>query len=152
MYLISSCLCDNRCRYDGFAGNLGQYPQIQELLAQGRAVPVCPEILGGLPVPRLPAEISGGTGACVFKGKTKVVNLAGEDVTENYVEGAWKSLLIGLQAGCNKAILKSRSPACGVGVIYDGKFQKNLIRGNGVLAALLKSHGFVVLTEETLGN
>ncbi len=148
MYLMSSCLCGNKCRYDGSAGNFSQYPGLRKLVAQGRVMPVCPEVLGGLPVPRPPAEISGGTGAYVLKGKAKVLNVAGSDVTQNYVAGAWKSLLIGLESGCTKAVLKARSPACGVGSIYDGKFQKNLIDGDGVLAALLKSHGFYVFSEQ----
>ncbi len=153
MYLVSSCLCGNHCRYDGSAGDLSQYQAIQRLLAKGLAVPVCPEVLGGLAVPRPPAEISGGTGASVLQGKAKIVNSAGGDVTGNYVSGAWKSLLIGLETGCTKAILKARSPACGAGLIYDGKFQKNLIPGDGVFAALLKAHGFVVFSDEDfLGN
>ncbi|MGI6627364.1 MAG: DUF523 domain-containing protein [Bacillota bacterium] len=148
MYLVSSCLCGNKCRYNSSTGNLSLHPGIQRLLAQGLAVPVCPEILGGLPVPRPPAEIMSGTGACVLQGKAKVVNSAGDDVTENYILGAWKSLLIGLKTGCTKAVLKARSPACGIGSIYDGKFRKTLIEGDGVLAALLKEHGFLVFNDE----
>ena len=77
-----------------------------------------------------------------------MVNATGDDVTANYVSGAWRSLLIGLETGCTKAVLKARSPACGAGLIYDGKFQKNLILGDGVLAALLKAHGFIVFSDE----
>lgn len=127
---------------------MAKYPKIRDFLAQGLAVPVCPEVLGGLPVPRLPAEITGGTGTCVLQGNAKVVNTAGDDVTENYLEGARKALEIALQAGCTKAILKERSPACGTGLIYDGRFQRNLIQGSGVLAALLRAHGFTVISDE----
>lgn len=148
MYLVSSCLCGNHCRYNGSAGDLKRYHAIQRFLAQGLAVPVCPEALGGLAVPRQPAEICGGTGAGVLQGKSRVVNATGDDVTANYVSGAWRSLLIGLETGCTKAVLKARSPACGAGLIYDGKFQKNLILGDGVLAALLKAHGFIVFSDE----
>jgi len=79
-----------------------------------------------------------------------VINIRGEDVTRNYVQGAWKALIIGLQAGCNKAILKERSPACGVHAVYDGTFSGRRIPGEGVLSALLQSYGFTVMSDEDL--
>ena len=148
MYLVSSCLCGNPCRYDGSSGNLDEHPRVKALLSQRRAVPVCPELLGGLPVPRPVAEIAHGTGAGVLQEESRIVDLNGKDVTDNYRAGAQKALLIGMQAGCTKAILKTKSPACGVGLIYDGEFTKTLIEGDGVLAALLKAHGFSVLTDK----
>ena len=96
------------------------------------------------------SEITGGTAADVLKGQAKVVNINGNDVTRNYVEGARKALEIALQAGCTKAILKERSPACGVRAVYDGKFNKHVVPGDGVFAALLKAHGFTVLSDEEL--
>ena len=150
MYIVSSCLCGNPCRYNGSAGQISKYPRVRELLAQGLAVAVCPELLGGLPVPRPPAEITGGTATDVLKGKAKVGNANGVDVTENYTEGARMALELALQAGCNKAILKERSPACGVHRVYDGSFNGTVVPGDGVLAAMLKSHGFQVISDEDL--
>lgn len=150
MYIVSSCLCGNPCRYDGSAGQVRKHPKIRELLAQGLAVPVCPEVLGGLPVPRPPAEITGGRAADVLQGRARVVNIYGDDVTQNYVEGARKALYIALQAGCTKAVLKERSPACGVRAVYDGTFSNKCVPGEGVLAALLKAHGFEVISDEDL--
>ncbi len=76
-----------------------------------------------------------------------MVNATGDDVIANYVSGAWRSLLIGLETGCTKAVLKQGARHA-AGLIYDGKFQKNLILGDGVLAALLKAHGFIVFSDE----
>ncbi|HHX10806.1 MAG TPA: DUF523 domain-containing protein [Firmicutes bacterium] len=150
MYMVSSCLCGNPCRYDGSAGQTDRYPGISELLARGLAVPICPEVLGSLPVPRPPAEITGGTGRDVLEGNARVLNIYGDDITRNYVEGAKKTLHIALQAGCTKAILKDRSPACGVHAVYDGTFSSNRIPGEGVLAALLRAHGLTVISDEDL--
>lgn len=120
------------------------------LRKKGLCVPVCPEVLGGLPVPRLPSEIVGGTGADVLAGTARVVNSAGEDVTAQFIDGARRALLIGLQTGCSAAILKARSPSCGSGCIYDGTFSHTRVAGDGVLAVLLKRYGFAVATEEEI--
>lgn len=151
MFLVSSCLCGNKCRYDGSIVDPKSHPTVWDLIQKGQVVPVCPEVLGGLPVPRPPAEISGGTGSSVLEGKARVVNRAGQEVTENYCMGSKRGLVIGLQTGCNAAILKSRSPACGLGLIYDGTFSGNTIEGDGVFAALLKTYGFKVFSEENFG-
>lgn len=111
-------------------------------------MPVCPEALGGLPIPRLAAEILGGTGEDVLNGDARVVNSAGEDVTRFFVDGARRALLIGLLTGCSAAILKARSPSCGPGVIYDGTFSRTQAPGDGVFAATLRRHGFRIFTEE----
>lgn len=121
---------------------------VTTLVKQGEAVPVCPEVLGGLPVPRSPSEIKGGDGDDVLSGTATVVNDAGQDVTVPYVDGAVKSLLVALQAGCSEAVLKARSPSCGARVIYDGTFTHTRVAGDGVLAALLRQYGFTVRTEE----
>ena len=123
-------------------------PVVSELLRAGQAIPVCPEVLGGLGIPRPPAEIKGGDGLDVLEGKARVINSRGEDVTDQYVTGARVSLAIALQAGCSKAILKARSPSCGAGVIYDGTFAHARVIGDGVLAALLRRHGVDVKTDE----
>ncbi len=110
------------------------------MVKRGEAVPVCPEVLGGLGVPRPPAEISGGI----------VRNSEGRDVTVAYLDGAIRALHVGLQAGCSAAVLKARSPSCGAGTIYDGTFTHTCVPGDGVFAALLRKHGFRLLTEEDL--
>ena len=116
------------------------------------AVPVCPEMLGGLGVPRPPAEIAGGDGGDVLAGRARVVNSEGQDVTAAYVRGAKMALSVGLQSGCTGAVLKARSPSCGANAIYDGTFSHARIEGDGVLAALLRQNGFAVLTEEEDGD
>lgn len=141
MYLVSACLCGYSCRYDKV---LCRDPQVRELILRGLAVPVCPEVLGGLSVPRAPAEIWGGDGEAVLDGRARVVTSQGQDVTKAYLEGAERSLSIGLQAGCTSAILKARSPSCGNGSVYDGSFTHTLAEGDGVLAALLRRHGFEI--------
>lgn len=118
------------------------------LVKRGDAVPVCPETLGGLPVPRTPSEITGGDGGDVLAGRARVVDAEGRDVTDAYVNGAKRSLLVALQAGCAGAVLKARSPSCGAGTIYDGTFTHTRTPGDGVLAALLRHHGFALRSEE----
>lgn len=118
-----------------------------DLVCEGRAVALCPEILGGLGVPRESAEIVGGDGADVLRKKAKVITASGRDCSGRFVKGARKALEYALERGIKKAILKSNSPSCGRGRIYDGTFKKILKRGNGVCAALLLRHGIRVLTE-----
>lgn len=135
--LVSACLAGVRCRYDGGAT---PHPEIMRLAHEGLVVPVCPEVLGGLPVPREPVELRGG----------RALTPTGADCTEALHAGALKALALGLDKGCSRAVLKSRSPSCGSGRIYDGCFQRRLVSGDGVFAALLKARGFEVLSEEEL--
>jgi len=104
-------------------------------------VPVCPEQLGGLPTPRAPAQITRGDGASVVGGEALVVNIAGADVTEQYVQGARQVLALAESLGCDSAWLKEKSPACGVTVIRRGD---QTCSGMGVAAALLRSSGIEV--------
>lgn len=144
MILVSSCLMGFSCRYDGLSKCR---PELVDAVRR-IAVPVCPEVLGGLSVPRPPSEIRGGDGREVWSGLARVVNVCGEDVTEAYLTGARIALSIGAQAGCTRAILKARSPACGSGAVYDGTFSARLRPGDGVFASLLKAHGLKVYTED----
>ncbi len=137
LVLVSACLAGERCRYDGGSA---AHPEVQRLVGLGRAVAVCPELLGGLSAPREPVELAGGRALCP----------SGRDVTAQFRNGARKCLELALEMGCTRAILKSRSPSCGVGRIYDGTFSKRLIPGDGVLAALLKEHGIAVESDEEL--
>jgi len=109
-------------------------PEVEELVEQGQAFPVCPEQLGGLPTPREKSIIVGGNGRDVIEGRAKVVTIKGEDVTENFLRGAEESLKLAKKVKARRAILKQKSPSCGYGLIYkEGK----LASGMGVTAALL---------------
>lgn len=132
--LISACLLGIRCRYDGQSKPLGCLEALQRSHV---LVPVCPEVLGGLPTPRVPAERQG----------ERVMTRDGRDVTDAYQQGAEEALRLARMAGCACALLKERSPSCGCGRIYDGSFTGALCEGDGVCAALLKGHGVKVLGE-----
>lgn len=146
MKLVSACLCGINCKYNG-KNNL-KLDLAEELLQEGDIIPVCPEQLGGLPTPRLPAEINVGSGQDVLAGNSKVLNKNGDDVTDSYVRGAYETLKIAQLAGVDTAILKSRSPSCGSGYIYDGSFSNKLRQADGVTAALLKENGIRVMNED----
>ena len=135
MLIVSACLAGFPCRYDG---KKTINTAVQQLVKEGKAIPVCPEQLGGLPTPRLPAEMKAG----------KVINSDGNDVTEAFEKGAAVVLEIAKQDGCTDALLKARSPSCGKGQIYDGSFSGILIEGNGKTADLLMRNGITVTTEE----
>lgn len=132
--LVSSCLTGLDCKYNG-GNNFSK--KISALMDKHVIIPVCPEVLGGLPTPRPPAEIKGGY----------VINKEGVDVTQNFKAGAKKALEAAKKYNCTVAVLKSNSPSCGFGRIYDGTFSGTLIDGNGITAALLKENGIRVLTE-----
>ncbi len=134
MYIVSGCLAGLCCRYDG-GDNADE--KVMQLVAEGKAIPVCPEQLGGLTTPRPPCEITDG----------KVMSNEGADVTESFIRGAEEALKLAKLAGSNKAILKARSPSCGIGKIYDGTFNGNLIDGDGLFAAMLRKEGFKLETE-----
>ena len=140
--VISDCLLGAACRYDGGSKpHLGCLRLARRLRAQGgeRAVaPICPEMLGGLPCPRTPAEVRGD----------RVVRSDGVDVTRAYTDGAARSVDIAKASGARLAILKARSPSCGSGAIYDGTFSGRVVPGDGVAAQMLKREGFTVVDEE----
>lgn len=143
--LVSACLAGRACRYDGAAN---RDDEVVRLVAEGRAVLVCPEEDGGLGTPRPPAEIVGGDGHDVLDGRARVLTRSGQDVTEQYVRGAHVALERARLHGARTAILKARSPSCGRSQIYDGSFSRTLVVGDGVTAALLQRGGIEVLTEE----
>ncbi|MCK4471604.1 MAG: DUF523 domain-containing protein, partial [Anaerolineae bacterium] len=122
--------------------------RLQDLAAQGDVLPFCPEVAGGLPTPRPPAEIQGGDGGDVLEGRARVVNIEGKDVTAEFLAGARKALRVAQRWDIKEAILKARSPSCGVGPIYDGSFSGRLVEGDGVTAALLKREGIIVRNED----
>jgi len=147
MIMISACLAGVNCKYNG--GNNATEHFIK-LVKNGNAILVCPEQLGGLSTPRSPSEIIGGNGVEVLKGKARVVTKEGKDVTDEFVKGAHETIKIAKLYGINKAILKARSPSCGVNAIYDGSFTSKQIEGDGVTAALLIQNGIEVLSEESI--
>ncbi|WP_100403677.1 DUF523 domain-containing protein [Bacillus sp. FJAT-42315] len=144
MILISSCLAGEAVRYDG-AHCLHQ--SLKKLLEEGKAVMACPEVMGGLSIPREPAEIIGGDGGDVLAGQAKVVTKSGKDVTEEFINGAYRMLEKAQQVNATVVVLKENSPSCGSHMIYNGEFAGKKIAGDGVTAALLKQHGFRVVSE-----
>ena len=133
--MVSACLLGENCKYNG-GNNLN--PELLRLLSGHTVIPVCPEVLGGLPVPRVPAEIMNDT----------VMNRDGISVDAEFREGAEKALEIARKEKPDMIILQSRSPSCGVKEIYDGSFSGKLISGHGVFARLLLENGFLVTDVE----
>lgn len=145
--LVSACLLGICTRYDG---GCCPVPQLIQLAAQGLVVPVCPEVAGGLPVPRPPAEIGGGDGQSVLDGQARVLTVDGQDVTEAFLAGARRALETAQRLGVRRAVLKDDSPSCGCHRIYDGTFSGHMVSGQGVATALLQRNGIAVLSEEDL--
>jgi len=145
MKIVSACLCGINCNYKGRSK---PDKRVIGLVKSGKAIPICPEQLGGLATPRTPAEIRGGTGLDVLNGKAKVIDRNGRDVTQKFVNGAFEVLRIAKITGSTSAVLKARSPSCGFGRTYDGTFSGTSIDGDGVTAALLKRNGLKITTEE----
>ena len=132
--IVSACLLGVPCRYDG------KSKPVKEVIAlkdKYELSPVCAEVLGGLTTPRVGAEIVGD----------KVLRSDGVDVTSEYRKGANEVLKIAKENGCKIAILKSKSPSCGKGEIYDGTYTRTLINGNGILTDLLLKNNIEVYTE-----
>ena len=132
--LVSACLLDFKCRYDG-KGELND--EVHALMREADLIPICPEIYGGLATPREPAERVG----------ERVVTKSGTDVTVQYKKGARAALHLAELYGCTCALLKERSPSCGSGMIYDGSYTGKTIPGYGVCSELLKEHGIAVFGE-----
>ena len=141
MKLISACLAGVNCKYDG---TNSKRECTTELVQRGEAILLCPEQLGGLPTPRSPAEIVGGTGEDVLDGTAKIYTVDGIDVTSAFIRGARETLYLARLINAQEIILKQKSPSCGCGKICDGTFTKTLRDGNGVTAALLFREKFVV--------
>ena len=130
--LVSGCLLGLNCKYDG--GN-NYSKEIDEFLKDYEVIPICPEIMGGLPTPRIASERLGD----------KVITKDGRDVTEQFKKGAEECLFLAQKYNVKKALLKMKSPSCGSGKIYDGSFTHTLIDGNGLTAELLKNNGIEII-------
>ncbi len=135
--MVSACLVGRNCKYNG-GNNLNA--ALMEFLKDKDVIPVCPEVSGGLPTPRLPAEIVDGV----------VTRNDGVSVDKEYHDGALVCLEIARRERPDLVVLQSRSPSCGVNQIYDGTFTGTRISGSGVFAKLLKDDGFVVMDVENL--
>jgi uncharacterized protein YbbK (DUF523 family) len=135
--LVSACLLGENCRYDG-KNNLVK--ELKSLAKYFDFVPICPEVNGGLKIPRNPAEIQ----------EDSVIDCKGRDVTENYFDGAVWAVSIANQLNIKIAILKDGSPACGVHQIHDGHFNGRKIKGMGITASLLSQNGIKVISEDEI--
>ena len=144
--LVSACLLGNPVRYDGKANTL-QHSGLQQLLLEDRLVPLCPEVAGGLPIPRAAAEIEFGDGSQVLAGRAAVKSESGEDLSACFLSGAEKALAICRQYRIDTALLTERSPSCGSSEIYDGSFTRRKIAGTGVTTALLIANGIRVFSQ-----
>lgn len=147
--LISACLVGEKVRHDG-RDKLNSHPHLMRWQDEGRLVPFCPEVAGGLATPRPPAEIQGGDGAAVLRGEAVVETNGGKNVTAAFVSGAEQALALAKAQGVTMAVLKAKSPSCGVGMIYDGGFSGKQIPGSGVTATLLEANGIRVFHENQL--
>ncbi len=141
--LISACLLGEKVRYDG-ADALLDHPLIVKWQAENRLVPICPEVAGGLPIPRAPSEI-------INHGTTiQVINSQDLDVTHYFIEGAQAALKLAKKHQCIAAILTENSPSCGSQMIYDGSFSGTKKPGMGANSALLRQHGIMVFNQYQL--
>lgn len=150
MKIVSACLAGVSCRWNG-KSSLNK--KVKEMVENGEAMAACPEVLGGLPVPRKPAGICGGLGEDVLIGKAKVRTVGdGEDQTIYYIRGAEEFLKMAKSRNVETAILRNKSPSCGCGKTWqlDDKFKNHLVDGDGVATALLKRNGIRVISDEDL--
>ena len=136
-------------RYDG-SNARAKSAILDRWSEEGRLVPICPEIAGGFPVPRPPAEIEGNGGLAVLRAEARVVEESGREATSYFVAGAHEALQIALDQGVQLAILTDGSPSCGSTFIYDGSFTGTKRVGLGVTAALLEQHGIRVFSEHQI--
>ena len=131
--IVSACLAGLHCRFDCASK---EREKIKFMVENGEAIAVCPEQMGGLPTPRNPAEITGD----------RVFSKTGDDVTTQYQNGAQEALKMAQMVGATEAYLKSKSPMCGLNLIYDGTFSGKLIEGDGILVKLLKKNNIKVIS------
>jgi len=147
--LVSACLLGENVRYNAEVVEVSQ--QIKKLADEYNIIPVCPEVLGGLDVPREPCEIRGeGGGRAVIEGRAKVLGDKGTDCTDAFVKGAEKALAAALEHNAEFAVLKQRSPSCGSSIIYTGDFSGRKKQGEGVATAMLRMNDIKVISEEDI--
>jgi uncharacterized protein YbbK (DUF523 family) len=149
--MVSSCLMGQKVRYNGcdLAINSPLFDDLKKLV---EIIPFCPEISGGLPTPRAPAEIIQGNGYQVFTGNSRVINNDNSDVTDAFIRGAELALLCCRQHGIRIALLTESSPSCGSNTIHNGEFNGIKIPGKGVTTALLEKNGIKVFSQNQLAE
>ena len=140
--LVSACLVGINCRYNGSSQ---RHPGVMAFLEGRSFVPVCPEVLSGLPMPRPPAEIQDGDGLQVLLGKAKLHLRDGTDVTKAFRRGCEEALKVARLVKPSMAILKDRSPSCGIMQIYN---DSKLISGMGIFAVMLERDGIILKSEK----
>jgi uncharacterized protein YbbK (DUF523 family) len=152
LVLVSSCLLGEAVRHNG-GDKRCDHTVLQRWIHEGRVVAVCPEVSGGLPVPRPPAEIAGGVGGVkVLAGVAKVIDAHLRDVSAHFIRGAEQALARAKASSIRVAVLKEGSPSCGSSYIYDGTFTSTRIANPGVTAALLQQAGIRVFSESQLAE
>jgi len=144
--LISACLLGKNCRYNG---GHSQLTELEEIDVEW--IPVCPEESGGLGTPRPSAEMQENA-ETILNGKGKIITNKGKNVTSEFIQGAEKSLQLGLGAEVKIAVLKSKSPSCGIGKIYDGSFTKSLKTGNGIFAHLCHENDIACIPSDNINQ
>ncbi len=144
MIAISACLIGQPVRYDGQHKRVSE---LKRLVDQGLAISICPEVLGGLPIPRPAAEIVGGDGHAVLAGTAIVQDTSGADVSALFIEGAHTALRLLQQHGVTHLVLKANSPSCSSHRIYQGDFSGDLRPGVGVATALFQQNHLMVWDE-----
>jgi len=149
--LISACLLGQRVRYDGASKQLS-HPLLQRWLHEDRLLPLCPEMSGGLPVPRPAAEITAPCAADVLAHRGQVATAEAEDVSRYFLDGAEHALALCREHHIRLAILKDHSPSCGSTQVHDGHFNGTLIPGSGITTTLLQQHGIRVFNEHQLAD
>jgi len=142
--LVSACLLGEKVRYDGGHSRVSALEQWQ---TQGRIVPICPEVAGGLPVPRPAAEVESGDSDPVLRGRGFVRSMDGQDVTDAFIDGAERALALCFRHRIRVAVLKEGSPSCGTSLVNSGNFSNIKVDGMGVTARLLSRHGISVFSE-----
>ncbi len=147
--LISACLLGNQVRYNG-TGLLLEHPLIKKWQEENRLVAVCPEVAGGMTVPRAPAEIIGGNAEAVLLNRAMVMDNTGKNVSAEFIQGARQALALARENNCVAAILTERSPSCASHYIYDGNFTGKKISGMGITSFLLEQNDIKVFNQEQL--
>lgn len=137
---VSSCLAGNNCT---FKGSNHLIEKIKEMVENNQAIVICPEVLGGMTIPRDPCEI-------IDLDNLVVKSINGEDCSEQYLKGAYKALEILKKYNIEVVLLKAKSPSCGKGLIYDGSFKHRLIKGNGITTKILEENGILVYNEDRI--
>ena len=147
--LVSGCINGPGIRFNGTSVEV-KSPIWDRWESEGRLFPFCAELASGFAVPRPPAELVGGTASEVFSGAATVLEATGNNVTDQFIDGARRAVEYAVERGCVAAVLTDGSPSCGSTYVYDGNFAGGTQAGTGVVAQLLLDHGIAVFSETQL--